>query len=276
MSTTAALTVRGLSVELGGRAILTDVDLDVLPGEVLALVGPNGAGKTTLLSAMAGDLDPSAGSVEVRGRSVHSMRAGELAQHRGVLQQRQTLAFGFRAREVVEMGRAVWRRTARSRDDEQVVTEAMEVADVTHLADRVVPTLSGGEQARVQFARLLAQQTPVQFLDEPTAALDIKHQEGVLAQARRSAYEGAAVVVVLHDLSLAAAWSHRICVLAGGRVRAVGAPAEVLTSELLTEVYEHPVKVVEHHGTLMVVPVRATPSRTPDEPVQEASCPVLT
>jgi len=272
MSTaTPALTVRGLGVELGGRTILSDVDLDVRPGEVLALVGPNGAGKSTLLAAMAGDLTPATGSVEIDGRCVHQMRAAELARHRGVLQQRQSLAFGFRAREVVEMGRAVWRRTERSRDDERVVAEAMEVADVTHLADRVVPTLSGGEQARVAFARLLAQETPVQFLDEPTAALDIKHQEAVLEQARASADAGAAVVVVLHDLSLAAAWSHRICVLSRGRVRAVGTPREVLTSDLLTEVYEHPVRVVDHQDTLLVVPVRGARPAVP----QESSCPVM-
>lgn len=265
-----AMTVRGLDVVLGGSQILHGVDLDVVPGEVLALVGPNGAGKSTLLAAMAGDLPPTAGRVEVGGHGVAELSAAALARHRAVLQQRQTLAFGFRARQVVEMGRAVWRRTERADADEQVVERAMTVADVTHLADRVVPTLSGGEQARVSFARLLAQETPVQFLDEPTAALDIKHQEAVLEQARASADAGAAVVVVLHDLSLAAAWSHRICVLSRGRVRAVGTPREVLTSALLTEVYEHPVRVVDHQNSLLVVPVRGARPAVP----QESSCPV--
>ncbi|MGN0063217.1 MAG: heme ABC transporter ATP-binding protein [Nocardioides sp.] len=262
----ASLTVRGVDVTLGGQPILRGVDLDVVPGEVLALVGPNGAGKSTLLAVMAGDLAPETGSVEIAGQSVHAMPAGVLAQHRGVLQQRQSLAFGFRAREVVEMGRAMWRRTERADADDVVVDRSMAVADVTHLSDRVVPTLSGGEQARVSFARLLAQETEVQFLDEPTAALDIKHQEAVLAQARASADAGAAVVVVLHDLSLAAAWAHRVCVLSAGRLRAVGTPAEVITSELLTEVYEHPVHVISHEGNLLVVPVRgaATPA-VPEE-----------
>lgn len=262
-----ALRVHGVGVVLGGKEILHGVDLTVHAGEVLALVGPNGAGKSTLLAAMAGDLEPGVGHVEMAGRPIAPMGAATLARHRGVLQQRQTLAFGFRVREVVEMGRAVWRRTDRAEMDEEVVERSMEVADVTHLADRVVPTLSGGEQARVAFARLLAQETEVQLLDEPTAALDIKHQEAVLAQARASADAGAAVVVVLHDLSLAAAWADRICVLSSGRVRAVGAPREVLTGELLSEVYEHPVHVVDHAGVLLVVPVRSVVPK-------EDSCPV--
>ncbi len=262
-----ALAVHGLSITLGGKEILHGVDLEVRAGEVVALVGPNGAGKSTLLAAMAGDLAPEAGRVEMAGTSIAGMNAARLARHRGVLQQRQSLAFGFRVREVVEMGRAVWRRTERAEFDEEVVERSMAVADVTHLVDRIVPTLSGGEQARVAFARLLAQETEVQLLDEPTAALDIKHQEAVLQQARVSAESGAAVVVVLHDLSLAAAWADRICVLSQGRVRATGTPHEVFTSELLTEVYEHPVHVVDHAGVLLVVPVRTMVAK-------ENSCPV--
>ena len=117
---------------------------------------------------------------------------------------------------------------------------------------------SGGEQARTSFARALAQVTPVLLLDEPTAGLDIRHQEAVLGVARAVAAEGAAVVVVLHDLSLAAAYADRVCVIADGRVRAVGAPREVLTEDLLGEVYQHPVRVLDHDGTPVVVPVRAT------------------
>jgi iron complex transport system ATP-binding protein len=267
----AAMEVRALAVVLGGKEILHGIDLDVRAGEVLALVGPNGAGKSTLLSAMSGDIEPSAGTITMAGTPISQMSTSTLAQHRGVLQQRQTLAFGFRAREVVAMGRAVWRRSPRADQDDAVIDRSMEIADVTHLSDRIVPTLSGGEQARVSFARLLAQETEVQFLDEPTAALDIKHQEAVLAQARASADQGAAVIVVLHDLSLAAAWSHRVCVLSQGRVRAIGTPEEVMTSDLLTEVYEHPVSVIDHYGHLLVVPVRGL---TLPDAGEEASCPV--
>ncbi|MFC6696635.1 heme ABC transporter ATP-binding protein [Nocardioides daphniae] len=268
MAGPVALRATDVTLSFGEATILDGVDLEVRHGEVVALVGPNGAGKSTLLSLLSGDVDPDSGRVELNGVAITGQDAGSLARQRAVLLQRHTLAFGFRAREVVEMGRSVWRRTERAEHDDEVVEWAMEVADVTHLASRVVPTLSGGEQARVSFARLLAQDVEVHLLDEPTAALDIKHQEAVLEQARGSAARGAAVVVVLHDLSLAAAYADRICVLAKGRVRACGAPLEVLTSDLLSDVYEHPVEVFHHAGNLLVVPVRTRESK-------ESSCPVV-
>ncbi|WP_110241886.1 heme ABC transporter ATP-binding protein [Nocardioides gilvus] len=271
-----ALRAQGVSYAIGDAQILREVDLDVRHGEVVALVGPNGAGKSTLLSVLAGDVEPDAGVVELDGVQLHGQRPEALARQRAVLLQRQGLAFGFRVREVVEMGRSVWRRDERAVLDEKVIEESMEIADVSHLAARVVPTLSGGEQARVSFARLLAQDVEIHLLDEPTAALDIKHQEAVLSQARDSARRGAAVVVVLHDLSLAAAYSDRVCVLAGGQVRATGTPDEVLTGELLSEVYEHPVEVLNHAGTLLVVPVRrGVRSGVLSRETKESSCPVL-
>lgn len=268
MSSRTALQARGVGLTIGTTQILDDVDLDVRHGEVVALVGPNGAGKSTLLSILSGDLQADVGQVELNGVALAELNAASMARQRAVLLQRHNLAFGFRSREVVEMGRSVWRRTAKADLDDEVVDWAMGVADVSHLAHRVVPTLSGGEQARVAFARLLAQDVEIHLLDEPTAALDIKHQESVLAQARASAERGAAVVVVLHDLSLAAAYADRICVLAKGRVRACGNPLEVLTGALLSEVYEHPVEVYHHGGNLLVVPVRSEESK-------ESSCPVV-
>lgn len=265
-----ALVARGVDVEIGGASILSGVDLAVHHGEVMALVGPNGAGKSTLLAVLAGDREPDRGEVLLDGRPVSGQSAAALAEQRAVLLQRHTLAFGFRVREVVEMGRAVWRRTPRATQDRARVQWAMEVADVEALAHRTVPTLSGGEQARVAYARLLAQETEVHLLDEPTAALDIRHQEALLAQARSSADRGAAVVVVLHDLSLAAAWSDRVCVLSHGQVRACGAAHEVFTAELLTEVYEYPVDVITHQGQPVVVPVRTALAR-PAAAVQEVS-----
>ncbi|WP_447645627.1 heme ABC transporter ATP-binding protein [Nocardioides zeae] len=275
--TAPVLVARAVGVTIEGRAILDGVDLDVRPGEVLVLVGPNGAGKSTLLGVLTGDLVPSSGGVEIDGRPVASVRARELARARAVLPQQQRLAFGFRAREVVEMGRAPWHRTPAAADDLAVIAAAEDRADVAHLATRLFPTLSGGEQARVSFARVLAQATPVLLLDEPTAALDLQHQEAVLRVARDEAAAGAGVVVVLHDLSLAAAYADRVCVLSGGRVRAVGPPREVLTAALLTEVYEHPVDVIEHAGHLVVVPVR-TPRTAPLPPCprpEEDPCPAV-
>jgi iron complex transport system ATP-binding protein len=263
------LSARDVSVVYDGHAVLDGVDLDIRAGELIALVGPNGAGKSTLLGVLSGDLDPTTGRVVLDERELRAWSARDLARHRAVQLQKQGLAFGFRVREVVEMGRSPWRRTDREDDDERVVAESMERADVTDLGERLFPTLSGGEQARTSFARLLAQQTPILMLDEPTAALDIRHQESLLAVAREAAVAGAAVIVVLHDLSLAAAYADRVCVLSHGRVRADGPPSAVLTGELLTEVYAHPVDVIEHDGNLVVVPVR---SRTSSVPGEEARC----
>lgn len=277
--TDRGLVARDVTVTVDGTTILGGVDLTVLPGEVVVLVGPNGAGKSTLLGALTGDLEPTSGSVELDGAPVASYRARDLARRRAVLLQQQRLAFGFRAREVVEMGRAPWHRAPEADDDLRMIAEAEARADVSHLAERLFPTLSGGEQARVSFARVLAQGTRLLLLDEPTAALDLQHQEALLRVAVQEAREGSAVVVVLHDLSLAAAYGDRVCVLAHGAVRATGTPREVLTPALLSEVYQHPVDVVEHGGHLLVVPVRgrasAPPAPAPSSPLpKEDSCPV--
>lgn len=250
------LVASALSVALGGRLVLDRVDLAVARGELVALVGPNGAGKSTLLGALAGDLLPASGTVALDGRPLASYRTAGLARRRAVLLQQQRLAFGFTVEDVVRMGRAPWHGTAASDHDDDVVAESMADADVAGLAARSFPTLSGGEQARAAFARILAQRTDVVLLDEPTAALDIRHQEAVMDVARRCARAGAAVVVVLHDLSLAAAYADRVCVMAAGRVRADGAPRDVLDPELLSAVYQHPVHVVEVDGLPVVVPVR--------------------
>lgn len=251
-----SLVAHDVGVTLGGACILDGVDLAVGAGEVVALVGPNGAGKSTLLAVLSGDIEPAHGTVTLDDLPLAEHSARALARRRAVLLQHQGLAFGFRVEDVVRMGRSPWHRTDREDDDDRVVADSLARADVAGLAQRHFPTLSGGEQGRTSFARVLAQETPIVLLDEPTAALDIRHQEALLSVARDAARDGASVVVVLHDLSLAAAYADRVCVLSRGRVRADGAPTVVLTSELLSEVYEHPVDVIEHAGSLVVVPVR--------------------
>ncbi|MEU2200731.1 heme ABC transporter ATP-binding protein [Isoptericola sp. NPDC019482] len=256
----ALLQVRGATVRVDGRAdgatLLDAVDVDVHVGEVLVVVGPNGAGKSTLLSVLAGDRAPDAGTVTLDGAPVAAVRPAELARHRGVLLQENQVSFPFRVVDVVRMGRAPWRGTDAEDRDDLVVADALDDADVTHLAARRYPTLSGGEKSRASYARVLAQEPRLLLLDEPTAALDVRHQERVLARARDHARAGGAVVVVLHDLALAAAWADRVLVLAGGRVAAHGAPGDVLTTALLTDVYDHPVDVLPHPvtGALLVLP----------------------
>jgi iron complex transport system ATP-binding protein len=252
---TALLTLTGVRVRAGDAVLLDDVDLDVRPGEVLAVVGPNGAGKSTLVSVLAGDRTPDAGEAAWTGTPLGAIRHAELARLRAVLLQENQVSFPFRVVDVVRMGRAPWQGTGPA-DDDAVVARALDAADVTGLAERRYPSLSGGEKARTSFARLLAQDTSVLLLDEPTAALDVRHTEQVLRHARLHAYGGGAVVVVLHDLALAAAWADRVLVLDGGRVAALGTPADVLTSALLSRVYEHPVDVIAHPvtGGLLALP----------------------
>lgn len=271
----AMLRVHDVTIRLGGREVLCGVSLDVRPGELVALVGPNGAGKTTLLSAIAGDLEPSAGTILLDDVDVAGWRPHRAARHRAVLPQEHHLAFGFPAVEVVRMGRTPWVGTDREDDDEVVVAEAMARTDTLALAPRLFPSLSGGEKARVAFARVLAQQTALILLDEPTAALDLRHQDQVLAEAHRlsriPAAGGAshAVVAVVHDLTIAAAYADRICVLAGGRLVADGPPGDVLTPELVEHVYDHPVDVFEHRGRLVVLPHRshaAAPTGSAESP----------
>lgn len=253
------LEARGVTVRRGAVLALDAVDLALVAGEVVAVVGPNGAGKSSLLSVLAGDLAADRGEVLLDGTPMGAVPPRERARRRAVLTQDNAVAFGFVVRDVVAMGRAPW--PARGPLDEEVVRRAMERADVAALADRGYPTLSGGERARTQLARVLAQETRVLLLDEPTAALDIAHQEAVLALAAAAADAGGAVLVVLHDLSLAAAWADRVVLMAAGRVRAVGTPADVLTPELLGEVYRHRVRVLSDPGGLVVVPERPHPRR---------------
>ncbi|MEV4277727.1 heme ABC transporter ATP-binding protein [Actinoplanes xinjiangensis] len=247
----------GTHVDLGGTTVVDGVDLHVDAGEVVALVGPNGAGKSTLLAALAGDV-PAGGRIEIDGREVRTWKPVELARRRAMLPQKAMVSFPFTVGEVIAMGRAPWTGRPESAEDEDAVAEAMWLTETTGFARRTFPALSGGEQARVALARVLAQRTPVLLLDEPTAALDLRHQELVLRAVRERAGNRTRVVVVLHDLGLAAAYADRAYLLAAGRVRAEGPPREVFTAELLSDVYQHEVEVFEHPrtGAPMVVPRR--------------------
>ena len=241
----AVLECRDLGYRADRRWLVSEVTLAVEAGEVLAIAGPNGAGKSTLLGLLAGDLGPAAGQVRLCGRDVCAYRPPELARLRAVLPQSSVLQFAFTVRQIVELGRAPWAKKPTA-DDERAVDDAMAVTEVSPFAARSYLSLSAGEAARVCLARVLAQDTSVVLLDEPTASLDLRHQELAMAVARRLAGEGRTVVAVLHDLNLAAAHADRVAVMGAGHLAAIGPPAQVFTDELLSTVYGHPVAVVAH------------------------------
>lgn len=250
--------VDGLRVELGDDLILDDISLDICAGELVVLVGPNGAGKSTLLAVFSGDLEPTAGRVELCGKPEAQWHPIDSARRRSVLTQAVDVAFPFLVEDVVRMGRTPWERTDAEDQDDAAIDQSLHDADVEHLRDRRFPSLSGGERSRAAFARVLAQRTQLVLLDEPTAALDIHHQEVVMKVARELADQGSAVLAVLHDLSLAAAYAHRVAVLGDHRIQAVGPPKEILTKSLLSSVYHHDIEVLDHPetGALIVLPVR--------------------
>ncbi|SDD06979.1 heme ABC transporter ATP-binding protein [Glycomyces harbinensis] len=254
--------VSGATVLLGGTAVLRGVDLDVRAGEVLGLVGPNGAGKSTLLAALSGDQAADEGRVSLWGRPVGEWSTVDIARRRAVLPQAHRVSFPFTVRDVVEMGRAPWAGTARRDADDRRIAAALALTEAEPFAQRPFTSLSGGEQARVMLARVVAQDAGLVLLDEPTAALDLRHQEMVGRLCRSLAAEGRAVVIVLHDLDLAAAYCDRTAVLAEGRIVACGPPADVFTADRLTEVYRQPVKVDldPDTGSPRVTPLRGVPN----------------
>jgi iron complex transport system ATP-binding protein len=261
------LSARNVGVSVGGRRLLDGVDLDLHPGELLVLVGPNGAGKSTLLSVLAGDRAPDEGEVRLDGRPLATHRVEDRARRRSVLTQSNEVSFPFLSAEVVAMGRAPWRRRPEADRDDEAVRVALVAGEVESFASRPVTSLSGGERARVAFARSFAQECGIALLDEPTASLDIRHQHRVLSRTRARVAAGGAAVVVLHDLALAAAYADRIALLEAGRLVAVGAPREVLEPELLTRVYRHPIHVLDGPGgSLLVI---ADPSATHSDSSEE-------
>ncbi|MFJ2619972.1 heme ABC transporter ATP-binding protein [Glutamicibacter sp. NPDC087344] len=247
------------SLSLGGRPILDSVNLELYPGEVVALVGPNGAGKSTLLSALCGDEPLESGQILLDGQDIRHRSAKDLAQVRAVQTQESRVSFAFNGEDVIRMGRAPWAGTEEEDRDEEVIAAAVVATESQSLTSRPVQTLSGGEKARISFGRALAQETKVLFLDEPTAAMDIRHQEQLMSTVRSRTTAGVTAVVVLHDLSLAAAYADRVVLLDAGRVVASGNAQDVLTAENLENVYRYPVSVFEHpdHGGLVIIPLRS-------------------
>ncbi|MEM1093031.1 MAG: heme ABC transporter ATP-binding protein [Bacteroidota bacterium] len=257
--------LNNITVQMSGKTLVESVSLTVTPGSVTALVGPNGAGKSTLLRVATGEWQPNGGEVRFDGKPLKQWSAKEQAQRRAVVSQHSSLTFPFAAFEVVLMGRTPHLAgRSESRRDMEIAWEALDRVGLAALADQSYTTLSGGERQRVDLARALAQIADTSddharylFLDEPTASLDLAHQHTTLRTARDVAAQGIGVLVILHDLNLAAQYADDIIMLSDGQRRARGAPQDVLTPELIESVFSIPVMVMPHpyHDCPLVVPI---------------------
>lgn len=256
----------GITVRLGRRPVLPGLDFTARPGRLTAIVGPNGSGKTTLLRALTGEL-PHGGTVRLNGRDIARMKPWQLAAIRGVLPQATTLAFPFTVIEVVRLGLAAGTAGA----DPSLPLRALARVDLAGFAGRFYNDLSGGEQQRVQLARVLTQVwEPVAageprwlLLDEPVSSLDIGHQLTVMELARDYARAGGGVIAVMHDLNLTAMYADRIVLMHRGRIAAQGSPAEVLTDATLSAAYGCRLRVSTPPRTgPFLLPQAATPGAT--------------
>lgn len=252
MENRSLIEARNISVEIHGKKLLADVSLEMRTGEILAVLGQNGAGKSTLRKVLCGDLIPAAGEVSMNSKPLENWSLAERARVRAVLPQDSTLNFPFTVTEVVLMGRAPHIRGAEGARDYEISRLALEATEAAHLAERLYPTLSGGERQRVQLARVLAQiwertdEPRYLLLDEPTANLDIAHQHGTLKIARNLAKENVAVLVILHDLNLAAQYADRVLILKNGRVAAHGTPQEIFNEATIEKTFDLPVTIIKH------------------------------
>ena len=243
------------------HVVVHDVDLELTDGSFTAIVGPNGCGKSTLLKALGRLLRPAGGQVLLDGRAIARTPTREVAKVLGLLPQSPVAPEGLSVADLVARGRHPHQSWVRqwSRDDEAVVAEALEWTDMAELADRPVDALSGGQRQRAWISMALAQGTDLLLLDEPTTYLDLAHQIDVLELVGRlHAERGRTVAVVLHDLNLAARYAQRLVAMKDGVLVASGTPAEVLTEELLADVFDLEARIVPDPvtGTPMVVPVR--------------------
>ncbi|MFF9205369.1 ABC transporter ATP-binding protein [Streptomyces sp. NPDC014986] len=272
------LRAENLTLRYDRRTVATGLGVDIPDHSFTVIVGPNACGKSTLLKALARMLRPKAGTVHLDGAAIASYRTREVARRLGLLPQSSTAPGGITVGDLVARGRYPHQRLLRqwSAQDETAVAEAMRRTGVLDLAGRPVDDLSGGQRQRVWLAMVLAQQTPVLLLDEPTTFLDIAHQVEVLDLcAELHARRGHTVVAVLHDLNQACRYAtHLVVMRAGGTVAAVGDPAAVMTAELVRDVFGLPCRIIDdpETGTPLMVP--AAPRRpVPDDDPSPATVP---
>lgn len=265
---TALLEAQSVSMIVGGATLVDGIDLRVQGGETVAIVGPNGAGKSTLLRMLSGDLRPTTGRIALKQRDIHSYPPRALARHRAMLSQHVNVTFPFTVEEIVHMGAGDSGRAAA----QNLVDAALDEVGLAHFSHRQLPTLSGGEQQRAHFARVLVQLAcgerqhgpGLLLLDEPTSSLDMRHQIDLVETARRRAQNGTAVIAVLHDLNLAMRFADRIVLLHRGRLAVDGGRAEAITSETIRRTFEVDVTIdTTENGIPFLLPQTMRPAGTP-------------
>jgi iron complex transport system ATP-binding protein len=254
-----SLRAEQLRLTYGDRVVVDGLDLVIPPGKISVIVGANACGKSTLLRALARLLNPTAGSVQLDGKAIHTLPTRQVARQVGILPQAPVAPEGLTVIDLVSRGRAPhqtwWRQWSAA--DEAAVAEALAATGVTEFADRPVDELSGGQRQRAWIAMAVAQQTPVLLLDEPTTFLDLSHQIDVLdLVVDLNRRDGRTVVMVLHDLNQACRYADHVIAMKAGRIVAQGAPAEVVTAELVAEVFDVRCAVTEDPltGTPLVIP----------------------
>lgn len=248
-----------VTFKVGSKTLLKNVSFKLRPGELCAITGANGAGKSTFLKVLCRELRHASGKIEINGRSINDYSSLEMAQIRSVLSQQNRVSLPFKVAEIVMMGRYPFFGRKPSSKDHSIVENCINRLEINHLADRLYPTLSGGEQQRVQIAKTLAQvwKTPNAyiFLDEPTTGLDLKHQYQLIQLANELANNGYGIVAVIHDLNVAMQHTDKVLLLNKGEVHAYGKPADVLTPQNIKETFGITVNVVnsiEGHGSLII------------------------
>lgn len=255
-----SLSANNVSLRMSTASLLSDIDLDVRPGSITTVLGPNGAGKTTLLRVLTGELQADSGAVVLNGRALSAWTPRQRARMMAVLPQHSLLNFPFTAAEVVMLGRTP--HDSGAAYDREVVAQALRAVDGEYLTERVYTQLSGGEKQRVHLARVLAQiWAPCAeggrflLLDEPTSSFDLAHQQLTLEVVRSLAHQGVGVLMVIHDLNLAARCAHQMLLMQCGRIAVAGAPADVLQRDVIARVFQVEATIGAHpvDGTPLVI-----------------------